>query len=102
LSLRPDITALFVESDIMAMGALRALRELGISVGSEFGVVSSDATEFAEYARPTLTALLQSTSDVAEAAITAVIAADAAGVQRLDVIGFELIRRESCGCAVAS
>ncbi|OHV35641.1 LacI family transcriptional regulator [Pseudofrankia sp. EUN1h] len=55
----PDIDALFAASDLMAMGALRTLREAGRRVPDDIAVVGFDDAAFAAYADPPLTTVRQ-------------------------------------------
>lgn len=101
LERHPDLDAVFVEGDIPALGVLRRLHELGRTVPGDIAVATADTTEFAQHSIPRLTGLQQPVVDIARAAVGAVTAVDAAGVQRLDVLGFDLVPRESCGCSAA-
>jgi LacI family transcriptional regulator len=94
----PEIDALFIENDLQALGALRALHERGLRVPDDVAITTGDTSDFGAYAIPRLTALQGPVVDVAEAAIDAITQPGAVGVQRLDVLGFELALRESCGC----
>jgi LacI family transcriptional regulator len=55
LATAPEITAVFLHSDVMALGALRALAEQGLRVPADCSVVSCDDLSFAEYLVPALT-----------------------------------------------
>ncbi|MBX6389476.1 MAG: LacI family DNA-binding transcriptional regulator [Frankia sp.] len=55
----PDIDAVFAASDLMALGALRALREAGRRVPDDVAVVGFDDTALAAYADPPLTTIRQ-------------------------------------------
>jgi DNA-binding LacI/PurR family transcriptional regulator len=55
----PKIDGVFVASDLMCMGALRALRELGRRVPSDVAIVGFDDAPFARYADPPLTTIRQ-------------------------------------------
>jgi DNA-binding LacI/PurR family transcriptional regulator len=55
----PDIDGVFVASDLMGMGALRALRDLGRRVPDDVAVVGFDDAAFAAYADPPLTTVRQ-------------------------------------------
>ena len=55
----PDLDAMFVASDLMAMGALRALRAAGRRVPEDVAVVGFDDAAFAAYADPPLTTVRQ-------------------------------------------
>src|SRR5690606_38276079 len=56
---RPDIDGLFVASDLMALGALDALRSAGRKVPDDVAVVGFDDTELARSAEPPLTPVRQ-------------------------------------------
>ncbi|MBB5221800.1 LacI family transcriptional regulator [Amaricoccus macauensis] len=51
-------TAIFASSDMMAMGAYEALRELGMRVPHDVSVIGYDDREIAQFLRPGLTTLL--------------------------------------------
>jgi DNA-binding LacI/PurR family transcriptional regulator len=57
----PDLDAVFVSNDQMALGVLQAARQLGISVPGELGVVGFDDIPEAEYFYPRLTTVRQNT-----------------------------------------
>src|SRR5689334_5478381 len=57
LGRRPE--AVFVASDTMAMGALRAITEAGLRVPADIAVVSFDDLPAAAYANPPLTTIRQ-------------------------------------------
>ncbi len=55
----PEIDGVFVASDLMAIGALRALRELGRRVPDDVAVVGFDDAPLASYTDPPLTTVRQ-------------------------------------------
>jgi DNA-binding LacI/PurR family transcriptional regulator len=59
-------TAMFIASDLMALGFLRALYEAGVSVPRDISVVGFDDNEFAAQVHPPLTTVRQSFSTVGE------------------------------------
>ena len=52
-------TAVFSISDIMAIGAMRAMREAGLSVPYDCSIIAIDGLEFTDYIHPQLTTLCQ-------------------------------------------
>lgn len=55
LQRRPELSALFVSNDLMAMGALRAAAELKLAVPEQLSIVGFDAIELGAYVYPALT-----------------------------------------------
>lgn len=66
---RPDVTAVFVSSDEMAFGVIRALHELGRRVPEDISVVSVDNIPLAEYCSPPLTTVAQPFEEMARVAV---------------------------------
>jgi DNA-binding LacI/PurR family transcriptional regulator len=62
-------SAIFVASDLMALGFLRALHEAGVSVPRDISVVGFDDNEFAPQVFPPLTTVRQSFATVGERCI---------------------------------
>jgi DNA-binding LacI/PurR family transcriptional regulator len=56
---RPDIDAVFVASDLMALGALDVLKVVGRRVPDDVAVVGFDDSELARSAEPPLTTVRQ-------------------------------------------
>ncbi len=70
----PGVTAVFVSSDEMAFGVIRALHEAGRSVPDDVSVVSVDDVALAAYASPALTTVRQPFEQMGRAAALRVIA----------------------------
>jgi DNA-binding LacI/PurR family transcriptional regulator len=68
LSRRPDIDAVFAASDLMAVGALRALRDSGRRVPDDVAVVGFDDAPIASHTLPTLTTIRQPLDEMTTAA----------------------------------
>jgi LacI family transcriptional regulator len=58
-------SALFCMNDLMALGAMRALQDAGVSIPGEIAVVGYDDSEFGRYARPQLTTVHQPKEELA-------------------------------------
>ncbi len=55
----PDVTSVFAMSDVMAIGAIRALRDMNYRVPEDISVIGFDGTELAEYYNPKLATIKQ-------------------------------------------
>ncbi|MFC8598014.1 LacI family DNA-binding transcriptional regulator [Isoptericola sp. NPDC057191] len=93
----PEVTALFVASDEMAFGAVRALVELGRRVPEDVSVVGMDDIALAAYASPPLTTVRQPFHDVGGRAVEHLLAllADPGTVHEPEVVRPELVVRSS-------
>jgi LacI family transcriptional regulator len=67
LASRP--TAIFACNDLMAIGALRAIHEAGLTVPGDVSLVGHDDIELASYTQPSLTTISQPITDLAETSI---------------------------------
>jgi DNA-binding LacI/PurR family transcriptional regulator len=65
----PDLTAVFCANDLLAIGALSALRERSVDVPERVSVMGFDDTELAVHASPPLTTMRIHTRDMARTAI---------------------------------
>lgn len=59
LSQHPEITAIFVASDLMAAGAVEELQSMGLKVPDEISVVGFDDQDFCTHVSPSLTTVRQ-------------------------------------------
>ena len=55
----PDLTAVFAMSDVMAIGAIRALRDLDYRIPEDISVIGFDGTDLAEFYNPKLATIRQ-------------------------------------------
>lgn len=100
---RNGVTAIFSQTDIMALGAMEGLWELGLRVPDDVAIVSYDDIEFGKHFRPRLTTVHQPRDRLAVAAcnrITELLREGAEGgptpqLQRR--VMPHLVVRESCG-----
>lgn len=70
LSKNPDITALFAFSDTLAIGAMRAACDLGLSVPEDLSIAGFDGINMARYSIPRLTTIRQDTEALAVTGVT--------------------------------
>ncbi|MBR0152724.1 MAG: LacI family DNA-binding transcriptional regulator [Lachnospiraceae bacterium] len=69
----PEITALFVIADSMAIAAMKALYDLGRRVPEDCSVIAIDGIEMSEYTTPALTTLSQPPEVMARKAVKAML-----------------------------
>ena len=70
---RHDFTAMIAASDVMAMGALRALNEHNLCVPDDISLASFDGIEFSEYTSPPLTTMQQDREAIGRGAVQLLI-----------------------------
>ena len=62
----PDLTGIFALSDSIGLGAVRAFRDMGMSVPKDMSVIGYDGVMFAEYSVPRLTTIKQDITTLAK------------------------------------
>jgi DNA-binding LacI/PurR family transcriptional regulator len=91
----PDIDAVFAASDLMAVGAMRALRDLGRRVPDDVAVIGFEDSAIARQTDPPLTTVHQPVEtmgrEMAKLLLARIAGADAASV----VVETHLVRRSS-------
>jgi DNA-binding LacI/PurR family transcriptional regulator len=95
----PEVTAVFVSNDQMALGLLRALHERGREIPREVSVVGFDDIPEARYFMPPLTTVRQNFAEVGRGSLRLlleIMAGDGDGPQEL-AIAPELVVRRSTG-----
>jgi DNA-binding LacI/PurR family transcriptional regulator len=97
LARMPEVTAVFVANDPMALGLLRAFRERGLSVPERVSVVGFDDVPEAEFFAPPLTTVRQDFDSVGRNSLHLLVDQIETGDVRRDriVVDSELIIRES-------
>jgi DNA-binding LacI/PurR family transcriptional regulator len=97
LAERPDIDAVFVASDLMAAGALQALRDAGRRIPDDVAVVGFDDSPLAAATQPPLSSVRQPIEEMGREMVRLLVEA----IERSDpvprhvVLGTELVRRAS-------
>lgn len=73
LERRPDLTAIFIIADSMAIAAMKALHEAGRSVPDDCSIIAIDGIEMSLYTIPTLTTLIQPREEMGREAVKALV-----------------------------
>ncbi|SDU79160.1 LacI family DNA-binding transcriptional regulator [Jiangella alkaliphila] len=104
---RQKPTAVFVNSDVQALGALRACHELGIRIPDDLAIVSFDGVRYGLFSNPRLTTMRRPLQEIVRTAVSLLLgdARDDSDGQpaapiRVALRGNMLIG-ESCGCVPA-
>ena len=96
LKRRPDLTAIFAISDVMALGAIRALRDMGKRVPEDISVVGYDGVVSGQYSVPRLTTVRQDSQLLAERGVETLLRNIVLGSRPVhQLVPFQLIRGES-------
>jgi DNA-binding LacI/PurR family transcriptional regulator len=92
----PDLDAVFAASDLMADGALRALRQAGRRVPDDVAVIGFDDNAVAAYADPPLTTVRQPILEIGRSLARQLLRLlDGEDVPNAYMLPTELIIRES-------
>jgi len=91
-------TALFAQNDLMAVGAIRALREAGLETPGRVSVIGFDDIPLASFFDPALTTVHQSPVEIGQQAARLLIAAirDSRRLPQQVLIQPQLVERTSC------
>ncbi len=97
-------TAIFVASDIMAIGALKALREAGRQVPQDIAIIGFDDVPIASAVQPALTTVRQPIRQLGAAVADLLMELlanppEPGSAGRRRVLPTELVVRQSCGAA---
>lgn len=65
----PDITAVFAMSDVMAVGAIRAVKDRGLRVPEDISVIGFDGIDIGNYMVPRLTTIRQHREGIASRSV---------------------------------
>lgn len=93
----PDLTAIFAVSDVMALGAIRALQDMGKRVPDDISVIGFDGISTGQYSVPRLATVRQDTKLLAEKGVDALLRGIAFNSRRPvhELVPFRLIEGES-------
>ena len=91
-----EFTALFAAADVMAIGAIRALRDAGKRVPEDVSVVGFDGLPLGSFLIPQLTTIVQPVQQLAGCSVDMLISAiKDGGAARHETVPFVLNQRES-------
>lgn len=89
-------TALFAAADVMAIGAIRALRDYGLNVPQDVSVVGFDGLPLGGYLVPQLSTVAQSVKPMAERSVQILLdCMEKGGTARHETVPFTICQRES-------
>jgi DNA-binding LacI/PurR family transcriptional regulator len=94
-------TAVFAYNDLMAIGALRVLKEAGIKVPHDFAVVGFDGTSVGAFTNPALTTVTHQRNAVAIEVLFSMLE-HAKKILRKYEVPISLTIRESCGASIGA
>jgi LacI family transcriptional regulator len=97
----PELTAIFVHSDVMAIGVYSAVAATGRRIPGDMAVISCDDIPFAEYMTPPLTSVRIPFAETGARAVEVLIKriGGAGLVAEASLLPVELVVRGSCGDA---
>ncbi|WP_025720687.1 LacI family DNA-binding transcriptional regulator [Paenibacillus sp. 1-18] len=96
LTLYPEITAIFCASDLMALGVLKAAKQLDRNLPEQLSVAGYDDIQLASYASPPLTTVSQDKFQLGYQAATMLIQMlEGSGQPHALILETQLIERES-------
>lgn len=65
----PDLTGIFCLNDVVAVGAMRALKDMGMSIPEDISVVGFDGAEYVQYIIPRLATIRQDSAMLARKSV---------------------------------
>jgi DNA-binding LacI/PurR family transcriptional regulator len=97
-----DFDAVFCASDLIAIGAMRALMEHGKRVPEDVAVVGFDDQPVAAFTNPPLSSVLQDTKLAGEKLVDTLIREIRGEPAESEVLSPTLVVRRSCGAGLAA
>ena len=93
---QPGLTAIFAMSDVMAIGAMRALHDRGLRIPEDISVIGFDGLELGEFYTPKLTTIRQQASLLVDRGVALLLGTlERGAVARHETVPFTLAVRES-------
>ncbi len=91
----PHLTAILAMSDIMAIGALRAIHDRGLRVPDDISLIGYDGIEQAAYCIPRLTTIRQDAEQLARRSLDILLQQVEDGTIVHEIVPFQLVEGES-------
>jgi Periplasmic binding protein-like domain len=98
--LRAGVTGIICASDVLALGAIRAVRRAGLDVPGDVSVVGFDDSGWLNCTDPPLTTVRQPIRELGERACERLFEriAEPSLRPKVELLPIELVLRSSCGC----
>lgn len=94
----PQLTAIFAMSDVMAIGAIRALRDMNYRIPEDISVIGFDGTALAEYYNPKLATIKQQYRTLATRSVEILFGQIELKKEPIhEIVPFEFVSGESIG-----
>ena len=92
----PDLTAVFAMADVLAVGAIRAIRDRGLRVPEDVSVMGFDGIELGNYLSPRLPTVRQARERIADRSLE-ILLSDIAGERPAvhELLPFDIVEGES-------
>lgn len=92
----PDLTAVFALGDAIALGAMRAVFDMGLSIPGDLSLVGFDGVNSSQFSIPRLTTIRQDTRLIATRSVETLLASFAGEAKPVrEMVPFQLLKRES-------
>ena len=92
-----DFDAIFAATDVIALGAMRALKDHGLNIPGDVSIVGFDDLPLASQVTPKLTTVQQNISEASEGLVRSIVSLIEGEPVESTLIAPRLIVRESCG-----
>ena len=92
----PDLTAVFALGDVIALGAMRAVFDMGLSIPGDLSLVGFDGVNSSQFSIPRLTTIRQDTRLIAIRSVETLLACLGGETKPVrEMVPFQLLKRES-------
>lgn len=92
----PELTAVFAMADVLAVGAIRAIRDRGLRVPEDVSVIGFDGIELGKYFSPRLATIRQDRERIADRSLEVLLSCmDGTGETVYELLPFDVVSGES-------